>query len=311
VAILKELEDGTSPDQVCTSLDLCSSKKILTTPPVTPPKQDSYCSLCEYTVQLAELAIETGALNDTDIINQLNAICALLGDFESECETFVDQYADAILKELQSGTPPEQVCTSLDLCSSKKILITRPKQDTYCTLCEYTVQLFELALKTGVINESLILSQLDAICQFFPSGQDQQACEDYVTNYAGSILTELEDGTSPDTVCNQVGLCSSKIPVYVFIPQQDSYCSLCEYTVQLVELGLQSGGVNASEIIDDLNAICQFFPSGQLQQECDDFVTNYATSIISELEDGTSPDTVCNQLGLCTSVDIVPIQIIA
>ncbi|PIO71638.1 surfactant protein B [Teladorsagia circumcincta] len=75
------------------------------------------CDLCEMAVRTVVPMMD----QDTkDIENAVNKECkALLHKIPfatQKCQKFVDEDLNKIIKELESGTAPKDVCTKLDMC---------------------------------------------------------------------------------------------------------------------------------------------------------------------------------------------------
>ena len=55
--------------------------------------------------------------------------------------------------------------------------------------------------------------------------------------------------------------------------------------------------------------ICNILPSS-IKSECDDFIEEYTPEIIKLLEEKLQPESLCKQIGLCTSEKVNKIQIL-
>ena len=61
------------------------------------------------------------------------------------------------------------------------------------------------------------------------------------------------------------------------------------------------------EIEEALENVCNVLPSS-IKSECDDFIEEYTPQIIKLLEEKLQPESLCKQIGLCTSVKVNEIQ---
>jgi hypothetical protein len=137
--IIAELEKGTPADQVCGNLGLCvNSTRVYAYEAVHPtpnkvkaPQDNSLqCQICTYAVPLVEEYLKDGNCNETCIENQLDqAVCSWLpAPYSSLCDTFINSYTGPIIDELEKGTPADQVCQSLGLCTDSKVNMMKPSK---------------------------------------------------------------------------------------------------------------------------------------------------------------------------------------
>jgi len=320
--IIDELEKGTPADQVCGNLGLCVSLAKLSAMKFTMPQDDSLqCQMCTYAVPLIEEYLQSANCNTTCIENQLDQyLCDWLpAPYSSLCATFVNTYTTQIIDELEKGTPADQVCQELSLCtnSDKKPIkpimnIQLDKKPTkvgddslQCQICDYAVPLVEEYIQSTHWNTSYIEAQLQqAVCSWLPAPYNT-LCNTFVQTYTEPIIDELEKGTPADQVCTNLGLCLNKNKVVALnapiSPRDDSLqCQICTYAVPLVEEYLQSADCNETCIENQLDqAVCSWLPA-PYSTLCGTFVDTYTGPIIEELEKGTPADQVCTSLGLCT-----------
>ena len=57
------------------------------------------------------------------------------------------------------------------------------------------------------------------------------------------------------------------------------------------------------EIEEALENVCNVLPSS-IKSECDDFIEEYTPEIIKLLEEKLQPESLCKQIGLCSSVKV-------
>jgi hypothetical protein len=318
--IVKELVSGTPADQICYQVYLCTSQsKPVSKPKVEDVKDDSLqCQICTYAVPLVEEYIKEGNYNETWIEGQLQSVCTFLpAPYSTLCDTMIQTYTSQIIQQLENGTPADQVCQELALCTSSKttpfkpmlpvapkpMKLFTPKDDSLqCQICEYAVPLIEDYIQQGHYNTTYIEAQIDQIvCSWLPAPYNT-LCNTFVTTYTGPIIDELEKGTPADQVCTNLGLCVGSKKIMIAIPQDNSIqCQICTYAVPLVEEYLQAGGCNQTCIEAQLDQyVCSWLPA-PYSALCDTFVNSYTGPIIAELEKGTPASQVCQSLALCNS----------
>jgi len=97
---------------VCGQLGICGAKK-----PMAP--QDD-CGMCEQIVTTVYYYV---AQNYTESLmeNYLDVACTIIPQWTSVCETFVQEELPQIIEWVEQNQSPDTICTSLGVCSSKKI----------------------------------------------------------------------------------------------------------------------------------------------------------------------------------------------
>ncbi|CAD6193125.1 unnamed protein product [Caenorhabditis auriculariae] len=75
------------------------------------------CIMCELMVELAKDPADRDAKKIEATWNaECKAEFGKLPFIEKDCEKYADQKLDVIIKELESGTAPEEVCTKIGEC---------------------------------------------------------------------------------------------------------------------------------------------------------------------------------------------------
>ncbi|KAL9985000.1 hypothetical protein ACROYT_G007351 [Oculina patagonica] len=250
-SVLEMLSD---PQQVCTSLGLCNSKKavkvdaklITSSVPLKkhlktiiapvlaaakpavlkskPYKASPECVLCEFVMDKLDSILKENATEE-EIKEALDKVCSYLPSaISSECQQFVDQYAEAILEILAQELDPKMVCSALGLCTSgeqqtakqrTKILV--PGSNETCEICE-TLMTYLKNLLADNATQQEILKLLEEGCSLLPS-QLSSECNAIVSEY-GPVILDLIAQSDPHTLCEEIGLCSSALK------KQDNFCFL-------------------------------------------------------------------------------------
>jgi len=76
-------------------------------------------------------------------------------------------------------------------------------------------------------------------------------------------------------------------------------CEFCTFTVNLVE-GWIAENATQEQIISNLIVVCSLAPN-DFQADCKSFVRTEVPIIIQYLKNKQNPQTVCRELGYCTS----------
>ena len=64
------------------------------------------------------------------------------------------------------------------------------------------------------------------------------------------------------------------------------------------------------EIEEALKNVCNILPSS-IKSECDDFIEEYTPEIIKLLEEKLQPESLCKQIGLCSTVKVCFIKLLS
>jgi len=166
--------------------------------------------------------------------------------------------------------------------------------DQNCVLCEFVVKSIEDFLSDNA-TEAEVIKVVTNICSILPKSIRSQ-CKQFIQQEGQAIIELLIAQESPESLCTQIGLCSSKRAPRV---KDSTLCSYCKLFVQMIE-GYLAQNDTKQEIIDTLEGYCQLF--GPLEGQCDAFVEEYVPAIIDYLVHDQDASTVCTQeLHLCDS----------
>jgi len=268
-------------------------------------QQSSGCAVCQLVVSYVDNFIQDNA-TEQEIIEELDAICALLGgNLEQECDAMVAQYVPQMIQWILEGETPTAFCTQVGLCSFRKhrkdevhILAKRDVAQASCEVCELVVKYVEGYVQNNQ-TEQQIIQQLEQICDLL--GPLSQTCDQFVEQYTPQLIDWIIAGNSPQAFCAQVGLCSARKQHHAVVHkrtlQQGGGCSVCELLVQYIE-GFIATNQSEQQIIDQLDQICSLL--GPLTQECDDFVASYVPQAIDWILKNEDPQQFCTQAGLCS-----------
>ncbi|RMX42497.1 hypothetical protein pdam_00020424 [Pocillopora damicornis] len=235
--ILEYLAD---PQQACTTLGLCSSEvkqvdaKLIFKPlkkqmiklvkplalaakhkPVVvkskPVKTSAECILCEFIMDKLDSILKQNATRE-EIEEALDKVCSYLpSSISSECTQFINQYSDAILQILAQELDPKEVCTALQLCTSQakameKPKIHLPKSNETCEICDTVMTYLKMFLAENETQQE-ILNVLKQLCSYLPE-QLSSECTAIVTEYGPALLNLIAE-SDPETLCEEIGLCSA------------------------------------------------------------------------------------------------------
>ncbi|EGI61549.1 PREDICTED: proactivator polypeptide-like [Acromyrmex echinatior] len=299
------------------------------------------CTFCEYLLHYIQDAI-TNPVTEEKMKEVLGKICTKIPSFiEGECEQFVNTYGDAVVAILVQEIDPSQVCPMLHICPSealldiwekipKEFIITEEKDKPGCALCLLAVQQIYNAIENNR-TEANIKAELDKLCNHLPRNLVDE-CTDFVKAYSDELIEMILTDLSPQEVCEYLRLCVSikdpgpkhnyiaeqdgeiltneipEYPLHIIQPTNslsDTECVICEFVMKYIDKEI--GNKEARDKIEKVvHGVCNHLPK-TVAKECNDFVNNYADTVIKILSEDVSPKEACSVLGLCT-ISMIKIQ---
>jgi len=116
-SVIQQIENGATPQTICTSLGMCTSRLNVVKPVVKKPKgQGADCSICIFVVGQIEDYIASNA-TESEIMDALNQACALLGSFQAQCKSVVANLPEYIA-QLEKAEDPTTICTQVGICTA-------------------------------------------------------------------------------------------------------------------------------------------------------------------------------------------------
>jgi len=145
-----------------------------------------------------------------------------------------------------------------------------------------------------------ILAALENVCNVLPSPYSDQCTQAVETN-GPQIIQDILNEESPQVVCTQLGLCTSKVVRPARLPARRvkaapvDNCDICETIIAYVSAWVASN--QTEQYIE--NAINKYCPLlGLPVAECSQIAAS-VPSVIQQLENGATPAAICQQFGLC------------
>jgi saposin len=287
-----------------------------------------YCSPCEGLIGMIESYI-TENTTEAQILQALENVCNLIpGSIGQECAQLVAQNGPEIIQDIINQEPPNVVCTQLGLCTSKKEKVVssqvnlkhlreiRQKAKAMkaqkkkapldnCPICQ-TVIAYVSAWVASNQTETYIENKINQYCPLL--GLPVAKCQE-IADQVPSVIQQIENGATPQVVCQTLGLCSSKANPRLDIHRKKvqanlakaktkgADCSICVFAVGQIEDYIASNATE-TEIMNALNQACALL--GSFQAQCNAIVQN-VPAYIAQLEKAEDPTTICTQVGICTS----------
>jgi saposin len=104
--------------------DFTINGKTLVYPDFTPKTRASpQCVMCEFIMTQIDNQLKDKATDD-EIKKIVHDVCDYMPkNVKTECNNFVDKYADAVIALLTKELSPKDVCTALNMCSNQSTLL--------------------------------------------------------------------------------------------------------------------------------------------------------------------------------------------
>ncbi|KAH9634737.1 hypothetical protein HF086_017520 [Spodoptera exigua] len=179
---------------------------------VRPPvKQKTVCVICEFVLKEIDDQIKDKH-NEDEVKHVIENVCRRMPkNIRSECEQFVDKYADMVISLLAQELDPEQVCEELKLCDRPSIVAAK-EEILDCAVCEAVVMAVRKVLSNDKVDRNIV-NIVEKSCELLPAKYNER-CHSMMEIYGDSVIHLIEEfGTKG--VCQKIGLCSSSDAAYV------------------------------------------------------------------------------------------------
>jgi saposin len=258
-----------------------------------------FCSPCEGVISMIESYI-TQNTTEAELLQALENLCNLIpGSFGQECIQAIAQDGPAIIQQLLNMENPTVVCTQLGLCTSKPKIPKPVQKKTLdnCDICQLVMQYVETWVASNQ-TEQYIENMITQYCPLL--GLPVSECN-VIAASVPTIIAQIENGATPQVICQTMGLCPTRKPVAIKVAQPKvqggADCSICIFVVGQIEDYIASNATE-TEIMNALNQACALL--GSFQAQCQAVVKNLP-AYIAQLEKAEDPTTICTQVGICTS----------
>lgn len=91
------------------------------------------------------------------------------------------------------------------MCTARLVEVALPRNELYCTVCQYAVQFLDYELKNNR-TEQAVVSALDKVCKIAPSSLRDQ-CDALINSYGVYLVQLLIEFADPLKVCQAIKLC--------------------------------------------------------------------------------------------------------
>lgn len=171
-------------------------------------KGAQFCTLCEYFLHFVQDALASPK-NEENIKQSVLSMCQKVKkSFQSDCQSFVDMYADAVIAMIIQDIDPSQVCPKLALCTR-----TTSTANEKCPLCLFLVQDLEEQLQHNRSKEN-IEDKLHLLCSRLKDDLRAE-CDDFINTYTAELVDKLANDFTPRQICLYLKLCTEKEEVLI------------------------------------------------------------------------------------------------
>merc|ERR1712183_882082 len=253
------------------------------------------CQVCTEAMGQLENYLEEDSTEE-EIIQALERVCDLVqGDLKMECVETINGYTAEIVQSILNKVHPSDVCQYIGLCAAK-LKVPSPK-DLQCELCKYIAGELDKVLDEDSTKKE-IEEAMEQACDQLPS-DEQDECRSFIKMYAPQIIEYLLGELTPKSVCKEIGQCSAQKYMKSKPVTDDETCEICKLVATELDQVFDEDSTQ-KEIEEALENVCNILPSS-IKSECDDFIEEYTPQIIQLLEEKLQPESLCKQIGLCTS----------
>ncbi|XP_044260059.1 prosaposin [Tribolium madens] len=295
-------------------------------PPHTQELYNSQtCVFCEYFLHYLQQAI-TSPATEEEIKEVIDKACRKLPrSINSTCVEFVDTYEPALVAILAQEIDPSQVCPLIKACPSNtkdvEVFMQQGSDGSKCPLCLFAVSKLEEMVKDKKTEQN-IKEALNKLCDHLPKDVAAE-CNDFVNTYTDELVQLLIADLNPQEVCVYLKLCSDNKPPSGFvggdtstnmiaddtingksvqISSNNPRCVLCEFVMKEIQDELKDNSTEEA-IKRTVHNICNIMPKS-ISKECNDFVNEYADTIIQLLIEATVPNEICRMMHMCDNNQI-------
>lgn len=171
-------------------------------------KNTQFCTLCEYFLHFVQETLASPTNEENIKASVLNMCHKIRKEFQPECQSFVDMYADAIIALLIQEIDPSQICPKLSVCVE-----TKATANEKCPLCLFLVQDIEELLQHNKSKQN-IEEKLHVLCNRLRDDLKAE-CLDFINTYTAELVDKLASDFSPSDICLYLKCCTNKEEVLI------------------------------------------------------------------------------------------------
>lgn len=259
-----------------------------------------------------------------ELLEKICGLNPLTDSLRKQCEMFIDYYVvthfNELLDLLKSSLDAASICHLLPFCSGvegsstddaavvrfENVVLHLPANMVFapspddtelvastiksveCRLCRMVLGIIQKEIDKPEYEHSIV-KLLGKVCSLVPPS-DREKCSQFVEEYADVLIKILADQTDPGIVCQMLDLCPDQA-------REIDLCPVCQSVMHFLEEELEKPA-DQRKVEDVVRKVCRYVPDRE-KDNCELFITNYASVITSILSEELDPSLVCPILKLC------------
>lgn len=173
----------------------------------TTKPNTQYCALCEYFLHFIQEALATPK-NEENIKRAVAQTCQRLPKtIVGQCQSFVNQYGDALIALLIQDIDPASVCPSINVCE-------RTYTNGQCPLCLFAFQEAEALIENNR-TQANIESKLNVLCDHLPE-QLKDECTEFIHDNSKALIDSLLKKYTPEKACIRIHMCTPQEEMFIY-----------------------------------------------------------------------------------------------
>ena len=332
--IISWIEEGLKTHEICLPFCQEDNKRA-----VRPQKFNGFaCLMCLQSVDYIAHLLETQTV-ESEIESLVEKFCANFdAPYNALCNTIVETSIPVIIRWIEDGLVPEDICVNIGLCSSENsTAVSRSKlhrklpvvnfkklpNGLGCYICTDVMTHIDAMIDDKRFDESMDVL-LDQVCSLVNISIVSVLCPTFIDTIVEPYIADLiRNGINATQFCQNVGLCdatSSKVvpkpsrnnfnaprhrlPIKYRRPIKDDgdVCTICTITINFIDQKMKNQEVQ-EEIIDGIFGFCDTL-SLLYVPICKLIAQTYVPLIMSLITDGVETLDICNKLGFCTGYEV-------
>nr|XP_054773857.1 uncharacterized protein LOC129281952 isoform X4 [Lytechinus pictus] len=248
------------------------------------------CSTCKSTVGTIDSMLSNAAIQQA-IILELDQLCYQFGPLTPVCIYAVKTYTKEIITAVISYLNPDSFCHEFRFCSSDENVYLG---NDPCADCKTFIGDID-GMLTNETVQNIIVGAVNKVCEMLGDFSDQ--CQSYVDQYGYIVFDFLASELSPQEVCTDMNFCSStQKPKTKKLSLLADPCADCKTFITDVQ-GMLMNETVENMITAELVQVCSYF--GSFADQCQTYVSQYATLVYSLLASELNPDQICASIDFC------------
>ncbi|KAL0881090.1 hypothetical protein ABMA27_002216 [Loxostege sticticalis] len=186
---------------------------------VSPVSQKTVCVVCEFVMKEIDEQIKDKH-NEDEVKKIVHGVCRHMPkSVRSECDKFVEKYADLVISLLAQELDPDEVCQELKLCEPSAAGLQAVREEILdCAVCETVVMAVKKVLSNDRVDRNIV-HIVEKSCALLPA-KYYNRCHTMMEIYGDSVIHLIEElGTKG--VCKKIGLCSVTDAAYVSMHKEN------------------------------------------------------------------------------------------